>query len=383
MSSILRIACVIPFGLLAGCPNKPPEVLPPNCVDEGLCYQSVTSVPVGDDPLSTKVGDVDGDSDLDIVSVNVDTISVLKNVGGVLQAPQNLGVGVRLSSAALGDTDNDGDLDLVTAAVNGVNITQVLLFENDGTGTFSPAGGSATGDRAASFIALGDLNNDGFLDVVTPVFGRIVEVYLNNGQGQFGAATQIATNVGDVDILFVTATLADVDNDDNLDVVVSDFGGDQIHLIRNTGNAQFEAPLVLSVGDGPRTVVSADLNNDGFPELLTSNTAEQSIGILRNQSGTFAPAEQLALPEPVFSLEVADLDSDGLIDIATSNFAANSATLVRNIGQNQFGTPVAFEVPGNPFTVAVGDLNGDSLAEIIFGCFLDNTVTVLPASEEP
>jgi hypothetical protein len=61
----------------------------------------------------------------------------------------------------------------------------------------------------------------------------------------------------------------------------------------------------------------------------------------------------------------------------------NSATLVRRIGQNQFGAPVIFPVPGNPFTLAVGDLNDDALLELVFSCVRNDTLSVLPASAKP
>ena len=377
MSFVSRLACLLPLGLLVACRNEPTPP-PPNCVSEALCYQSLTAIAVGVDPLSTELGDVDGDADLDAVSISINTISVVKNVEGELQPPLDFGVGVRLSSAVLGDIDNDADLDLVTAAINGDNITQILAFGNDGFGNYSPIGGAATSQRAASFISLGDLDGDGDLDVVTPVFGRQLEMYTNSGQGQFSAPIVIGDDVGNASVI------ADLDQDGKLDIAVSDFGGGQVHILRNVGGNAFAAPESISVGPGPRVVLAEDLNGDGFPELLTPNTLEQKIAILRNQgNGVFSSAEKVSLPVPVFSLAVADLDSDGLLDLATSNFTSDSATVIRNIGQNQFGTPVVFSVPGNPFTIAVGDLNNDALSELVFSCVLNDTLGVLTASAEP
>jgi FG-GAP-like repeat len=378
MSFVSRLVFLLPLGLLVACPKDPNALLPINCISEGLCYQELTTITVGVDPLSIELGDVDGDSDLDAVSVNLNTIGVLKNVGGRLQPPQDFGVGVRLSSAALGDIDNDDDLDLVTAAINGNNNTQILSFGNDGSGNFSPVGGAATSQRAASFISLGDIDGDGDLDVVTPVFGRQLEAYLNNGDGKFGVPFLIGDDVGNASVL------ADFDQDGRLDIAVSDFGGGQLHILRNLGDSLFDVPVLISVGAGPRVVIAEDLDGDGFPELLTPNTLEQKIAILRNQgNGQFSAAEKISLPAPVFSLAVADIDSDGLPDLTTSNFASDSATIVRNLGQDQFGTPVVFSVPGNPFTLAVGDLNDDSLLELVFSCVLNDTLSILPASLEP
>jgi hypothetical protein len=378
MSFVSRVACLLPFGFLVACPEGPGALPPPNCVADGLCYQDVTTVAVAQDPISIELGDVDGDSDIDAVSINLDTIGVLKNVGGVLQPPQDFGIGVQIAGASLGDIDNDGDLDLVTAALNDFNVTQVLAFGNDGQGNFTPVGSASTSQRAASSVSLGDLNGDGFIDAVTPVFGRQLEMYLNNGQGQFGTPIVIGDDVGNA------STVEDLDLDGKLDIVVSDFGGGQVHILRNQGLGVFAAPEIISVGTGPRIVIAKDLNGDGFPEIITPNTTEQKIGILRNQgNGQFSSVEKVTLPEPVFSVEAADLDGDGLVDLATSNFASDSATIIRNIGQNQFGTPVVFEVLGNPFTVSVADLNSDSLSEIIFSCPLNDTLSILPASSKP
>jgi hypothetical protein len=170
----------------------------------------VAGVSVGSDGkaragMGTAFGDVDSDGRLDLVVTNHETEmhSLFRNAGGgaFTDATASSGVGpATLRYVGFGvvfaDHDNDGDLDL--AIVNGHVIDNIamfrngakhaqqrLLLENTGTGRFRDAsalsGPGFVGERVGRTVVSGDVDNDGDLDLLVTSNGQDVELLLNDG----------------------------------------------------------------------------------------------------------------------------------------------------------------------------------------------------------
>ncbi len=151
----------------------------------GGVFGGPTDFGVGTVPYSVAPGDFNGDGKLDLAVANVGSItaSVLLNQtpdGGTLSfsAATNYGVGSVPRAIAVGDLNGDGKLDLVSANVN-VSTVSVLLGQ--GGGAFSPAADVGVGSAAYS-VAVADLNGDGSLDLAEPSSdSSLVSVALNQG----------------------------------------------------------------------------------------------------------------------------------------------------------------------------------------------------------
>lgn len=236
---------------------------------------------------AVEAGDVDGDGDLDLVVVNSTNSTGLAN-----EVMLNDGSGNFTVSAAtfgsdisydldLADVDGDGDLDAIVASWNDAN----HVYLNDGNGGFSDSGqvlGMAP-TSAFSVIEVGDLNGDGYADVVITNNTAKDEVWLNNGDdtGDFtfnqylGAATDDSFGLA----------LADVDHDGDLDAYVNNNSkADYVWLNDGTGNFN-TTPVSIdnNLGIG-LTVIAGDFDGSqrdagngqamtiGFEDLESANT---------------------------------------------------------------------------------------------------------------
>jgi hypothetical protein len=109
------------------------------------------------------------------------------------------------------DVDVDGDLDIVQT---GTGVTVVL---GDGNGNFGT--GTAYGSGTTYYIAKGDLNDDGRIDLVTSDYGgNVVRVFLSNGVGTFAEPTAYGAGTNPNGI-----KIGDMDADGDLDIVVANY----------------------------------------------------------------------------------------------------------------------------------------------------------------
>ena len=203
----------------------------------------------------------------------------------------NPAVGSSPHSVAVGDVDGDGDLDLLTANYGSANVSVRL---NDGSGNFTdhPTNPNpAVGDSPQS-VALGDVDGDGDLDLLTANTGNDnVSVLLNDGSGNFTAP---ATNPTPPWVCFMapySVVLGDVDSDGDLDLLTANYGGNTVSVLLNDGSGNFTAPATNpnpAVGNGPRSVALGDVDGDGDLDLLTANAFSDNVSVLLNDgAGNF------------------------------------------------------------------------------------------------
>lgn len=213
---------------------------------------------------------------------------------------------------SLADVDNDNDIDALITNYKQANV----LWINDGKGNFIK--NSADFDSNGYNADIGDLNKDGNLDVICSISGNVV-VWFNRGNNKYEKSTQI---IGYAES-FGRVKLADMDNDQDLDIVLANrkFGGS---VWKNDGSGIFSKPISNLAKSSTMCVGDIDLN--GHMDVILGNSIW-----LNNGNGQFAQHGTLEIEGQILGLWLNDIDNDDDLDLfyATTK-VENGLVLLKN-----------------------------------------------------
>ena len=153
------------------------------------------------------------------------------------------------------------------------------------------------------------------------------------------------------------------------------------------GDATFNPPVPIDVGQRPSDVIAGDFNEDGFVDLAVANADDNNVWLLFNDgAGAFTKAGMLPTGgQNPLGLDPEDLDNDKDLDIGGINGGMaginggvpGSVFVLINQGGGTFASAVTHEIGVGPADLATGDLNRDDFAEIVAVNSADATVSIL------
>ncbi len=260
-------------------------------------------------------------------------------------------IGPRGRAAVAADLDKDGDMDLLIANSNNASYR---VMRNQGGGTFTSFG---FGSSWTFDVDGGDLDGDGDMDVVAAnAVSQQTDILLNNGNGTFATS-----HVGQANISR-GVRVADLDNDGDLDFIISN-GDADTEVFLNNGDASFTTATVP--GDSREKLDVGDLNGDGYIDAIISGLSLPQLILLNNGDGSFATSTFGSGTSR--AVAIGDLDGDGDLDAIIANNGAEEIWI--NNGDATF-TSSSFGT-GDSEDLAIGDLDGDGDLDAIIGNFAE------------
>jgi hypothetical protein len=287
----------------------------------------------------------------------------------------------RPSPVVVGDLNHDGNLDIV--AVDNSFGVSVLL--GNGHGRFTTAPGSPFTSFTPflpAYVAIGDFNGDGNPDLAVACFtlaptSGTLRVLLGNGDGTFRAGKNFPIGVNPTGLI-----TGDFTGDGKLDLAVCEInlvpgGPPGVSVLLGNGDGTFQNAVGYPTPAVPVGIAVGDFTGNGKLDLVTANQVFPGPGnvsvFLNRGNGTFAPAENIPVPDNPARVAVGDFTGNGRLDLITANRDSTVSILLGN-GDGTFQAPRTFSA-GSPGMVAVADFNGDGrLDAVVQGT---NTVSVL------
>ncbi|MFI5452272.1 MBG domain-containing protein [Pedobacter sp. UC225_61] len=336
----------------------------------------------GGNAAKIRFADFDGDGKDDLISWSstASTVQVFHNVSSpksptkaiAFAAPIN--TAMQITDFVVVDVDGDGKLDVMflESANNLVrawkNTSQV------GNISFGLPGITAV-DPTSGAMAIGDLDNDGKVDiaVTSGTFKRITILKNTSVPGTF-SFTPNNTNATDM-VNPTSIAIADMNKDGLADIVLTDNTTSGLVFKQNLYNLSFATDVAFATGSGAPTAVEqisiGDADGDGFPDILLGYPNLNQLALFRNAfaKGT-APVFE---PEVIFNTGVgprhttfADVDGDGKLDLVNTNYWASSFSIQLN-KQN---------LPAEVLTLAASNIVADGA--VLNGQLKANTAAFTP-----
>jgi hypothetical protein len=280
------------------------------------------------------------------------------NGGGMLSLIESYTIQGSSTSEGIvtADFNGDGNLDLLVSSVDPVSFLwsySVLIGNGDGTfqaPVYYPQFSAVR--QYVDTVLAADLRNDQKMDVaIAGVDSQSVELLLGNGDGTFAAPVAVFDDGG------FSLVSADFNLDGNQDIAAATTGGTAILL--GNGDDTFQPAIFPTNLNSFGVLFTADLNNDGNPDLISHNQIA-----LGNGDGTFTVLQALS---GVRIRGVADLNGDGRPDLIVVNNANNYVGVLLGNGDGTFGAFITVLPYTNGLSmVLVADMNGDGRTDLVF-----------------
>ncbi|MEK7316238.1 MAG: FG-GAP-like repeat-containing protein, partial [Candidatus Eisenbacteria bacterium] len=221
-------------------------------------------------------------------------------------------------------------------------------------------------------VTMADLDRDGHLDlVVAAMNSNAVSIYLGAGDGTFGMRRDFATAVR-----VHTVIARDLNGDGIPDLSVSNVGSNSVGSMLGLGDGAFGPRRDFPIGGSPLFLGVGDFDRDGVPDYAVTDQTNGELVILRGAGdGTFAVTGRYTAAAGSHGLAVADLNGDGALDVAVANDGAHVVTIHLGRGDGTFDAARRLEV-GEPHTVAAGDLDEDGILDLIVSNYHHGTVSI-------
>jgi hypothetical protein len=199
--------------------------------------------------------------------------------------------------------------------------------------------------------------------VITNQYQVTASVLLGYGDGSF--ASQISYSTGSSPIYVV---VGDFNNDNRLDFVVLNEEDDNIGVFLGYVTISFFDQITFTTGSNsqPQALISGYVNSDTQLDIIVANWGINNVGVfLGYGNGSFTNQITYSTGSFPSSIGVGDFNNDKRLDIVVANFGSNNVGILLGYGNGSFANQTTYLTGSAPGFVAVDDFNGDSYADIL------------------
>ncbi|MDQ7056944.1 MAG: FG-GAP-like repeat-containing protein [Ghiorsea sp.] len=334
---------------------------------------------VGSDPF---LSDTDGDGFNDGVElVNGSDSRNPFITPTVFTTLSTLTTGISATSIAVFDMNQDTYSDMLVGTLNG----DLYTYTGTGAGTFSAVPTVfSSGAAGMNQFAAGFINQDLYTDIVMPSeTNSSVVVMYNDGNGVFSPYTFAL----DLNTYPKAVAIADLNNDGYADILAPNFGiagtGNSISSLRSLGGTNFtlDPSSTVNGASGLFAIIAGDFNADGYADAAVTGQVSNTITIMTGTSNTPIPTHFTVGSVPEY-LAIGDLDGSGQPSIVISNRGSASISIMINstLLPAGFTAPTTILLPlgtETPMGIAIGDVDGDGVGDIVVADPANNQILLL------
>lgn len=206
----------------------------------------------------------------------------------------------------------------------------------------------------------GSLSFEDSVDGATPVsLGYDTLVPQNTVTGFTASAL---TPIGNDDDAFA---VADFNQDGIPDLVSTNYESNQLSILLGKGDGTFLPLPRLAADYEPDQVATGDFNADGIADIAVTYRDAANVAVMLGKGdGTFTAANHFSAGPDTQSIVVADVNGDGILDIVTGNVSSQTISTLLGNGDGTFAAPVNLGIPAEPFGLLTADFNRDGIPDL-------------------
>jgi hypothetical protein len=337
-------------------------------------FSESTELQIGQAPADLRVADLNRDGIDDVLVTCSQALSVailISNGDGTFLDATYVSTAVAPHDLVLDDLDHDGDLDMIVANREG---NEIQMFRGDGAAGFTAPSTIPQTGTWPNTLQSGDLDGDGNTDFVT-VYGQgdrtKVSLHYGLGNGSF-SSPETVTFAGFV----LRVQLADFDGDGSIDIIATLPDDDQVEVAINDDSLSFAKRYLIPFDREPHELSVADINRDGWNDILVSGVEAGTVGILYTEQ-TILLTHNLDYTSPASEASLQISPGSNLNGSAIFRVTVEDAGLNGTLDDPLFADATSFSVGTDPHSVSVGDFNGDGKQDLVTADRNDDNVSIL------